>query len=232
MNSLFGDFDTHSCDLQVRKVIVVGSTGSGKSSLSHYLVGKYTLGTASKLSGSAVTKGVVQYKGSYLGSSASKVQYVVVDSEGYGADEFSTDSLKNQLINSLRFETELNCVVVCIAFERFRKGLKEDLDHLIGVIKTIGLEQTCMLLVFTHCEMYNETVKQQYLKEFKAYYSLTISDEDCLFCCFANMAEVNQNYEPLLLEDVKSSITNLREAINKKSACVNVAIKIANIEGK
>lgn len=137
-------------DLQNRKAIVIGSVGSGKTSLCRYVTGLYGKNNDSKMSGHSVTKGVTPYKGKYLqvetpkidpksfchsSTANAKVQFTLTDSEGYGADNFSSDNLKNQLLNTLKFETELNSVIVVVSFERFRNGLKEDLDHLLGKYK-------------------------------------------------------------------------------------------------
>lgn len=232
MQSLFSQLDRSVTDLQVRKTIVIGSVGSGKSSLCKLIAGDYDESTESKLSGNSVTIGVKQYKGRYLGKEGTniQVQYINIDSEGYGADSFSSDKLKNQLVNALQFETELSCVILCISFERFRNGLKEDLTHLLGVIKTLGLEKEHLLVVFTHCEVYKDALKEAYVAEFKKYYDYDFGDS-YMFGCFANMAEVNDDYTPIVIKDVLESITELRELIFAKKNFINVAMKIKELEG-
>jgi len=115
-----------------------------------------------------------------------RIQFTMVDTEGYGGDNFSGDTLKNQMLNSLKFETELHCVIVVVSFERFRNGLKEDLNHLLGIIQTLGLEKQHTLVCFTHCEFYSEKTKKNYVNEF---YSFKIDSENYIFGCFPNITE-------------------------------------------
>lgn len=227
MNSLFDSLNDTVSDLQVRKSIVIGSVGSGKSSLCKYVAGEYEESTDSKLSGQSVTKGVKMYKGKYIGSPSAQIQYTMVDSEGYGADTYSIDSLQNQLVMALKFETELNCVIIVVSFERFRNGLKADLNHLLGVIKTLGLEKEHVLVVFTHCEIYKPDIREAYVAEFKAYYDF---GQDYVFCCFANINEVNDDYTPIIIKNVLSSITAVRNKISVKKNVINVAVKIGEME--
>lgn len=84
--------DEDSEDLQTRKAIVIGSVGSGKTSLCRYVTGLYDENSSAKMSGFSVTKGVHTYKGKFLKiakSDAMKVQFTLTDSEGYGADRKS-----------------------------------------------------------------------------------------------------------------------------------------------
>lgn len=237
--------DEDTTDLQGRKAIVIGSVGSGKTSLCRYVTGLYAKNCESKMSGLSVTKGVIPYKGKYLKVQAivnttkkvettdncnSKIQFTMTDSEGYGADNFSTDNLKNQLLNTLKFETELNAVVIVVSFERFRNGLKEDLDHLLGIIKTLGLAKEHTIVCFTHCELYTETVKKSYYEEFKKYYNFDIEAENVMFGCFPNIDEINDEFKPLIVEQIKRSINELRSKLQTRVKAINVAMKISEIE--
>lgn len=232
-------------DLQNRKAIVIGSVGSGKTSLCRYVTGLYSKNSDSKMSGHSVTKGVIPYKGMYLkiessnktigntlhsSNSNSKIQFTMTDSEGYGADNFSTDNLKNQLLNTLKFETELNSVVIVVSFERFRNGLKEDLDHLLGIIKTLGLAKEHTIVCFTHCELYTDEVRASYYEEFKKYYNFDIDIENVVFGCFPNIDEINDNFKPLVVTEVKRSINELRTKLQSRVKAINVAMKISEIE--
>jgi hypothetical protein len=154
----------------------------------------------------------------------------MLDSEGYGSDEFVGDDLRNQLLSALRFETELNAVILAVSFERFRLGLKDDLAHLMGLIKTLGIDERNFIVCLTHCEMYTDKAREGYAKEFVNYYSLNVAPADIIFGCFANIDEINDTYKPLIVESVKLSITNLREKIYSKSEAMNVAMKILTIE--
>lgn len=237
-------------DLQNRRAIVIGSVGSGKTSLCRYVTGLYDKNMESKMSGHSVTKGVVAYKGKYLkvesatppSSTAktncfetdevdTKIQFTMTDSEGYGTDSFSSDNLKNQLLKSLKFETELNAVIIVVSFERFRMGLKGDLDHLVGNIKTLGLCKEHTIVCFTHCELYSDEVKERYFNEFKQYYSFDIDKENVIFGCFPNISEINLKFQPLVVEEVKKSIRDLRVKLRERSKTINVAMKISEIEG-
>jgi len=142
---------------------------------------------------------------------------------------FSSDNLRNQLVNALKFETELNCVIICVSFERFRNGLKADLTHLLGVIKTLGLEKEHLLVVFTHCEIYKTGLREAYVTEFKQYYDFDFGT-NYLFCCFSNMNEVNDDYTPIVIKDVLNSITVVRHKIIDKKNVINVAMKICEME--
>ena len=168
--------------------------------------------------GHSVTTGVTQYTGKYIqvGSGTIRVKFTMTDIEGYGADKFSRDILRGQLIEALRFERELNCLIIAVSFERFRNGLKEDLIHLMGIIKTLGLQHENTILCFTHCESYTLEVRETYKKEFLAYHQDSFSgikEEDIMFCCFANISEINEDYRPIIVEGIKKSIETLREKI-------------------
>lgn len=219
-----------------RKIVVVGPVGSGKSSGTGYITGVYDLGGSSKLSGHSVTKEVGLRKGRFIRVTDSsrgidcKIQFSVVDTEGYGADAYSRDGLRNQLLEALRFETELDAVIIVASFERFRTGLKEDLSHLVGVINTIGISNDNLIVCLTHCEAYNDAVRARYRDEFKAYYGLNISDDRVLFCCFANIDEINDTYKPLVVESIKQSIQTVRVKIAEIKTSVNAASKIRSTE--
>jgi len=231
MQQLFSGLDQTIYDFQNKKTIVIGSVGSGKTSLCKYVAGDYEESVESKLCGLSVTTGVRTYRGKYIGSNttSSQVQYTMVDSEGYGADTYSSDSLRNQLVNALKFETELNCVIICVSFERFRNGLKADLTHLLGVIKTLGLEKEHLLVVFTHCEIYKHELREAYVQEFKSYYDFDFGNS-YVFACFANMNEVNDDYTPIVIKDVLESIKVIRQKIVEKKNVINVAMKIYDME--
>lgn len=235
---LFSALDRSVCDLRTKKTIVIGSVGSGKTSLCRYVAGDYDETTESKLCGGSVTMGIKMYRGKYIGMDAApgettganvQTQYTMIDSEGYGADTYSSDNLRNQLVNALKFETELNCVIICVSFERFRNGLKADLTHLLGVIKTLGLEKEHLLVVFTHCEIYKKELREAYVDEFKKYYNFDFGNS-YVFGCFANMGEVCDDYTPIVIKDVLESITIVRQKINEKKNVINVAMKIYDME--
>jgi len=221
-------------DLQTRKGVVIGPVGSGKTGLCRYVCGLYEKNEKSKMSGISVSKGVYMYQGQYIKipSREIHVQYRLIDSEGYGADNFSTDALKNQLISVLQFETDFNCLLIVASFERFRNGLKEDLEHLIGVINTLGLQNDHTVLCLTHCESYTDKVRAQYKKEFMDYFGLKLKDEDVIFCCFPNIDEINETFQPLIVEEVKKSIELVRSKLYEKSNPINVAMKIKEMEAK
>ena len=228
---MFASLDKSMTDLKRRKTVVVGEVGSGKTCLCRYIAGEYDETNESRLSGFSVTTEIKTYRGKYLGvdSSSTQVQYTMVDSEGYGADTYTTDNLRNQLITALKFETELNCVIICVNMGRFRNGLKDDLTHLIGVIMTLGLEKDHLLFIFTHCEMYKQEKKEEYVAQFKKYYNFDFGN-NYVFGCFANMSEVNENYAPFIIKDVLASVTMIRQKITEKEAMINVASKIYAME--
>jgi GTPase SAR1 family protein len=219
-------------DLQTRKVVVMGSVGSGKTSLCHYGAGLYELNEKSKMSGHSVTKGVHMCRGKYikLDSRSSRVQYTFIDMEGYGADNYSGDVLINNLIDTLRFETEINAVIIVASFERFRLGLKDNLAQLLKDIGSVGLGKENTILCFTHCELYSETIKKNYVEEFRKYYNFDIEDQNIIYSCFPNIDEINEVYHPLIIEDVKISIKKLRETIYDKNTTINSAVKIREID--
>lgn len=201
----------------------------------------YDINKESMMSGHSITKGVRPYKGQYMPlqnpsdpsiTSSTKIQYVMTDSEGYGSDNFSGDSIRNQLISSLKFETELHCVILVVSFERFRNGLKGDLNHLLGNIDTLGLAKEHMIVCFTHCEMYTDEVKQKYLKEFRDYYEFKIDESNIILGCFPNISEINSVYAPMMIEDVKKSIMEVRKRLYSKNVAINVAVKINEIESQ
>ena len=114
MDEMMGDEDI--INLQNKKAIVVGSVGSGKASFCRCVTGLYGK-TDPRMSSISVTKGVISYKGKYLrvtnGNNSesfyddTKLQFTMTDTEEYGADDFSSDDLKNQLLDTLKFGTEL-----------------------------------------------------------------------------------------------------------------------------
>jgi GTPase SAR1 family protein len=230
MDYFIGEESTE--DLQTRKAMVFGAVGSGKTSMAHYVSGLYTIADGtSKMSGHSITKGVQTYKGKYIELKPGiKVQYTMCDSEGYGSDEFSRDALRNQIINAMRFETELNAVILVASFERFRNGLKDDFAHIIGVIKTLGIADDNIILCLTHCEMYTDGVKAAYFEEFKKYYGVTIKDTSVVFGCFANIGEINDSYKPLFAEGVKTSIAAIRGKLHAMTTPINIAMKIRDVE--
>lgn len=219
-------------DMRVRKAIIIGPVGSGKTSLARYVAGLYTCNNESAMSGYSQTKGVKTYRGRYIKHQSSnvKTQYTLTDTEGYGADSFSSDALKNQLLYSLKFETDLNCIILVVSFERFRNGLKDDLCSLIDLLKTLGLDQSHTIVCFTHCELFTDEVRAKYVDEFKTYYSFDVAAENIIFGCFTNVGEIRSDYRSLISETVRDSIHEVRKAIDSKENSVNVAMKILDIE--
>lgn len=220
-------------DMRGRKAILIGSVGSGKTSLARYVTGLYGNNNESAMSGYSQTKGVKTYRGKYIKHpqfTDIKTQYTLTDTEGYGADSFSSDELKNQLLYSLKFETDLNCIILVVSFERFRNGLKDDLGNLIDLLKTLGLDQSHTIVCFTHCELFTDDVRTRYVEEFKSYYSFDVAPENIIFGCFTNVGEIREEYNSVISENVKKSILNIRKAIDTKEHSVNVAMKILDIE--
>lgn len=218
-------------DLRSRKAIVIGGVGSGKTCLCRYVSGLYDITTESKLSGFSITKEPKMQRGKYIKVDTNcKTQFSLLDTEGYGSDEYSRDSLRNQLLENLRFETELNAVVIVVSMERFRAGLKDDLNHLMGVINSIGIPLENIVLCLTHCEIYTDAARDSYLKEFLSYYNLKLNTDRIIFGCFANISEINETYVPLIAESVKESINKLRSVLCSISTTVNVAVKIRSLE--
>jgi GTPase SAR1 family protein len=219
-------------DLQIKRAIVVGSVGAGKTSLCMYVSGNYKLGALSKMSGHSITKGTKTHKGKYIElNPETKVQFQLTDTEGYGSDNFSTDVLRNQILEAMRFETDLGCVILVASFERFRNGLKDDLSHVIGVIKSLGIENSNLILCLTHCEMYTTAVRESYLNEFKEYYSLNdFAPENIIYGCFANIDEINDEFKTTYGDNISRSIKELRNLIFNRSTSLNVASKINEIE--
>lgn len=220
-------------DLQTRKAMVFGAVGSGKTAMCHYVSGIYTINDgASKMSGHSITNKVGVYKGKYIEIKPDiKVQYTMSDTEGYGSDTFSRDSLRNQLVDALRFETELHAVIITASFERFRNGLKDDFAHLIGVLKTLGIDNANIILCLTHCEMYTDAVRKTYFEEFKKYYGVTIEESSVVYGCFANIGEINDTYKPLFADAVKQSIAAIRTKLYSMRTSINIATKIRDADG-
>ena len=222
-------------DFQDRNIIIAGPVGSGKTQCAKYIIGDYNETDESKMSGFSITKGVNTIQGKYIPlkeGSEIKIRISASDTEGYGADKYSRDELKNQLYEHLKFETKLHCVILIASFERFRNGLKEDLAHLINVIKTLGLSEENLILCFTHCEFYTDMVKHNYKEEFLEENNLKINDNDILFTCFANLSEINENFEPIILPCILNSIKQLRYKIYEKNKTINTASKINKIESE
>jgi hypothetical protein len=73
-------------------------------------------------------------------------------------------------------------------------------------------------------------VKKAYLEEFKQYYKCNVDLQDVVFGCFPNISEINELFEPLIVEEVKRSILEIRTKLQKKSNAVNVAMKINELE--
>lgn len=222
-------------NFQDRNIIIAGPVGSGKTQCAKYIIGDYDETEESRMSGYSVTKGVNTIEGNYIplkeGSDV-KLRISASDTEGYGADKYSRDELKNQLYEHLKFVTKLHCVILIISFERFRNGLKEDLAHLIGVIKTLGLSEEHLIICFTHCEYYNDEVRNNYKKEFLEENNLTIDDSNILYTCFANLSEISEDFEPIITPYVIKSLEKLRYKIYEKSKSINTATKIHQMEKK
>ncbi len=218
--SAYSGFEAPVEDLQTRKVLVLGLPGSGKTSVCRHVAGFYEQSDDIKLHGSKVSYEIREYKGKYFGQST-KTRYTMIDTDNAPA---------KQVYDFLRFEKKINCAIICISCELFRRELKNELSGMLSLLYLLGISGSNILYVFTHGETYTHEAKFKFVSEFKKTFDIDTEYPRVIYGCFNNLHETNGVYSSLIATDVSKSITELREIISKYSRSINVAANIDKSE--
>ena len=209
-------------DFEVREewsgnFIVLGTTGSGKTTLIKYMtthkindMGHGTNMHRTSLS-SQTTESKLYKTPKITMPDGVEVSLKLRDTVGFGAKDMETRNiLKDTFLEVVTdFEKIRGCILVHKC-ERFREGGYKDLECMKRMLERMGLKfDQHLLLVITHTGHLSDETKKSYADELKETVLPDIPADRIMHVNFANMDELNEYHQKFYQDTAKTEFSRM-----------------------
>lgn len=195
--------------------IVLGTTGSGKTTLIKYMTHRklsdHSKGAEHRNSIGSQTTESKLYKTAKIKIDGVSVSLKLRDTVGFGAKDMATKNILKETFLSVvtDFEKIRGCILVHKC-ERFREGGYKDLEQIKQMFASMGLLfDKHLLIVITHSGHLNDATKQNYSDELKEKVMPEIPVERIIHVNFAKIEELNDHHRQFYTDTAHSEFHKL-----------------------
>eukprot|EP00298_Acanthocystis_sp_HF-20_P011513 c19433_g1_i1.p1 GENE.c19433_g1_i1~~c19433_g1_i1.p1 ORF type:complete len:289 (+),score=34.95 c19433_g1_i1:26-892(+) len=197
--------------------IVLGSTGSGKSTLINYMTQTDTSDMLDSSFGSSVnsvTKGfnVVESKRTTINDVEAEFRFM--DSIGFDAHDIDNDRLFRNITKQILLmgDPRINAVVLVHKMERFRSKFAHDLDNILRMFKLFDIKKEHILVVITHSALYSDDVREKYTKDLSKKLYEYVRETNIMHVNFVKYSEI----DPAFIKHFEDSMPREFDKLAKK----------------
>jgi GTP-binding protein EngB required for normal cell division len=196
-----------------RNILVVGLTGSGKSSIIGSICG--VEGIAS-LRLRSVTSNITLYQDNKITDPDNGDEYVInlFDTVGLGDQNVDVPKILKQIIEIMPTElSKIHKIVFCFKMDRLRAFMAQELNSVYNFFKLVGAKIENFVICLTFCDILNNKTIGDFWNEMKETADLEMAKEirQVTFVSFPNLHECDQ--VDSLLEYLKGKIENSKVRI-------------------
>ena len=203
-----------------RNVIVIGRTGSGKSTLINRIVGEELL--EAKFSFSSVTKEIEQIHGT-LEIDSIKYDVCFIDTVGVHDGTSSNQKSNTQIISDIkeaitkRFTSGVNLILVTLNLQQLTAQDKEMFTMLRSNFQPAFWKLA--VLVFTHCDLLNEKAIKQRIQDFKGNeetkeIAKSFGDQ-IITVGFPSLDDIKEEHKKERMKEMKVDVGKLHNTLKK-----------------
>ena len=177
-------------------ILVIGSSGSGKSSLLKNLVaGEIPIAAKFQaVAGSVKLKHYEVEAGTLPGWKGRPGTILnFFDTVGYAHEERAAE-IRSEILEKIDKFDEIHYVFILIKAERNNPKAKEGMRHIITSLRTRGLKESNMKIFITHADPYTQNVRTQFLRDVQNYYQDVIAVEPKI-ACFASIVDIEDSFK-------------------------------------
>ncbi len=192
--------DFHIDDEWTGNFIVLGTTGSGKTTLIRYMTeAKFeglSQGGQFRISVDSVTQESKVYKTGRIKMHDTSVTLKFRDTVGFGAKDMASKTiLKDTFLDVVGdFDKIRGCVLVHKC-ERHREGGAQDLEQIKQMLDTMGLNiGKHLLIVITHTGHLSEETQETYTADIRKKVLEDVPEDRVIHVNFANLSELNEHH--------------------------------------
>ena len=201
-----------------RNVIVIGRTGSGKSTLINKVIGQSVL--KAKFSFSSVTKQIEQIAGN-LEIDSQTYDITFIDTVGIHDGSLYDEKSNSQIIADIkkaitdRFTIGVHLILVTLNLQQLSGDDKEMFKMLQSRFKPTFWK--IAVLVFTHCDLLNERAIKERISDFKtnkATRDIAEKFEDRIVTVgFPSLDDIKEEHKEKREEEMKRDVGKLHDVI-------------------
>src|SRR3989338_5916375 len=211
--------------LNEQTILVVGVTGSGKTSLIQYMTKKYDEEIELdkiKATSASSTKDIIHYESDYfIDHDKTKHKFQFYDTIGIGADDIKIDTISILINKMIQITPTLNKILIVMKMERNRDNVIRDLHQMIAFFNKIGAKERHLYLILTHAE--HELDPLDFIKKMvedintNPFTTLKIPLTNTLSACFANLLTIKPMFLEVYRKEVAASREKMFELLKSKS---------------
>jgi GTPase SAR1 family protein len=210
--------------VESRKIVFVGLTGSGKSSIIASLLpvkNDHIAQTSIK----SITKNITLYANNKITSEEDKKEYVIdlFDTVGLGDTNVTVPEILKQIVDLMPTElSKIHKIIFCFRVDRLRARMSEELTTVYNFFKLLGAQSENFVMCLTFCDILSDETIGVFWKELQAYDDLPMTREinSVTYTSFPNISECIQHQELLkfLQEVIDDSKARVFKSIIQKPA--------------
>lgn len=220
------DFSTYSDDrddvqtekIKDRVILVVGLTGSGKSSIIKAICSHDDDGqpVKTKMSVRSVTQNLHEYSNNLIMNPKDrndKYAVTLIDTVGLGDNHVDVQTVLKQIVENMpKSLSKIHRVVFCFKMDRLRAKMSEELSIMYKFFKMVGAKPENFVLCLTFCDILNDKTIGDFWEELKICEDLEMVKEiDAVtFTSFPNLDECDNDQTLRKYLDEKARISRRR----------------------
>jgi GTP-binding protein EngB required for normal cell division len=210
----FDDPDSTTRLAPVRKVVtknilIVGLTGSGKSSIIESLCNPGQMNMV-KMSPKSVTQNLSMYlDNKIVDPTDSNKEYIInlFDTVGLGDGTVDVPIILRQIIEVMPKElSKIHKIVFCFKMDRLRAFMSQELTMVYNFFKLVGAKPSNFVVCLTFCDILNDKTIGQFWNELKKMEDLPMTEEvkSVTYTSFPNLSECDNDVE--LIKYIRNKI--------------------------
>lgn len=166
--------DLKSQKIKQRVILIVGLTGSGKSSIIKALCSgedEHGNGIQVKMCFRSVTKNLQEYSNNLIVNPKDhndKYAVTLIDTVGLGDSQVDVQTILKQVVENIPMcLSKIHRIVFCFKMDRLRAKMSEELSIMYKFFKMVGAKPENFVLCLTFCDILNDRTIGEFWEELK-----------------------------------------------------------------